>query len=351
MLTSFFRLHLFIRLNLLILILFFLLPVVSFAEVKNDTLVVVNGKKGDKMVKAQIYNIDSNTRMLFYKPKPFEFVTSIPSDLGQMVKTSFKKSSIGNWAILMGSSLAFIAFDQQITNTVQKFGNYIHLDPKRKFKTAISFTIGGFTVPVLDLPQNLNSTFYFMGEGWPSILIAGGFLGFGIIGKDYRAQQTASQLSEMFFSLALTVQMIKRISGRESPFQASAPGGVWRPFTNLSVYQNDVSRYDALPSGHIATVMATVTILSGNYPEKRWIKPVGYSLMGVLGLSMIHNSVHWMGDYPLAIAIGYTCGKIAMKRGHVIEKKGIGSLWGKNASLMPFAFRNGGVGVNYRYAF
>ncbi len=72
--------------------------------------------------------------------------------------------------------------------------------------------------------------------------------------------------------------------------------------------------YDAFPSGHIATMMSVVTILADNYPEKRYIRPVGYSLMGLVGFAMLNNQVHWASDYPLAIALGYVCAKQVEKR-------------------------------------
>ncbi len=325
------------------------LPLALLAEGKRDTTIVVSSKKGDKIVKAQIYNLDTNNRMVFYKPKSFEFVTNVPSDFVSLYKTTVKKSNLATLGLVLGSTAVLVAFDQPITDAVHRFGNYIGLDPARNFKR-ISLNMGKSSIPVMDVPQNLNSAFYFLGEGWPSILVAGSYLGYGLIGHDYRAQQTASQLFEMFFTLAVTVQSIKRIAGRESPFQASQPGGTWRPFTNPAVYQHDVSKHDAFPSGHFATIMATITIIAGNYPDNPWVKPIGYSLMGLCGFAMVHNGVHWMGDYPLAIAIGYASGRIALARGHHNETK-TGALWGKNASLVPISFGNGGLGFSYSYAF
>ena len=79
--------------------------------------------------------------------------------------------------------------------------------------------------------------------------------------------------------------------------------------------------HDAFPSGHLATVMATVTVLADNYPEKKWIKPVGYSVVGLVGTAMVGNGVHWVGDYPLAIGLGYVFGKVAVKMNRTIQKK------------------------------
>ncbi|MDO8930295.1 MAG: hypothetical protein Q7W54_15075, partial [Bacteroidota bacterium] len=86
------------------------------------------------------------------------------------------------------------------------------------------------------------------------------------------------------------------------------------------------------------------------YPNNNYIKPVGYSLMGLLGYSMINNGVHWISDYPLAIAIGYTCGKIALSRGRKeITKTGTNN--GKSSSLTPAYFGQGGMGLSYRVTF
>lgn len=341
----------FLRIRIVLVLTLILIPLLLSAEGKRDTMVVRLSKHGNQVVKAQVYELDSTRRMIFYKPRPFEFVTNVPSDFVGLYKTTVKKENLKNLALLLGGTAFLVAFDQQITDAVHHFGNYIGLDPARNF-SRVEVKLGKSAIPLIDLPQNLCSGFYFIGEGWPSIAVAAGFLGYGLTANDYRAKQTSSQLFEMFFTLAITVQTIKRMTGRESPFQATKPGGAWRPFTNPAEYQRNVSFYDAMPSGHFATIMATITIISGNYPNNKWVKPVGYSLMGLCGLAMIHNGVHWMGDYPLAIAIGYTCGKIALSRGHRTEsKKGIGALWGQNASVMPFAYGNGGVGLSYRCSF
>jgi len=74
----------------------------------------------------------------------------------------------------------------------------------------------------------------------------------------------------------------------------------------------------AFPSGHLATAMMTVTVLSENYPEYTLIRPIGYGLMTLLGFQMVNNGVHWASDYPLALAIGYGLGKVAVSHGRRI---------------------------------
>ncbi len=327
------------------------------AESRKDTLVNKAWRDTVRIQKAQIYNLDNGDQMLYFRPKPFQFLKFVPSDLYNLGKTTFSKKNLPTLGALVIGTAALVAVDQHITDGAQQFGRYIHLSSLHEFKP-VKINIGGKKITFLDVPQNLNMAFYFLGEGWPSIMIAGGFYGYGLISNDYRALQTTSQLTEMFFTLAVTTQFLKRISGRQSPFRAmdpppgiaAVPGGTWHPFTSPSKYQQNVSNYDAFPSGHLATAMATITILAGNYPDNKYIKPVGYTLMGLLGFSMLNNGVHWMSDYPLAIAIGYTCGKIALARGRlIVPKKGVEN--GRTSSIMPAYLGQGNIGMSYRAIF
>lgn len=338
----------------ILLLFLFLVTIGANAESKKDTLVYKAWRDTVRLQKAQIVKLDADNSALYFRPKPFRFAKNVPLDIYQLGKTSFSKKNLPKLGAILAGTGILIAFDQQITDAAQQFGRYIHLDPDHR-KTKAILEIGGTTV--LEVPTSVNNTMYFLGEGWPSILIAGGFYGYGIFANDYRALQTTSQMTEMFFTLGFTTQFLKRITGRESPWVAmdrlggsGKSGGNWQPFPPPKHYQNDVPKHDAFPSGHLATAMATITILAGNYPDNKYIKPVGYSLMGLLGFAMLNNGVHWISDYPLAIAIGYSCGKIALSRGRVpINKKG--SDHGKSSSLMPMYFGDGGIGLSYRATF
>lgn len=328
----------------------FIIQTTSNASEKRDTLVYKPKRDTSVLVKAQVVDIDSSKSLLFYKPSSFGFVGYVPRNIAEFCKVSTRKKNLPKLGMLIGGTAILVAFDQKILDASQQFGRFIHLDAERKFANAITLKLGGFRVPVLDIPQNLNSGFYFLGEGWPSILIAGSFYSYGSFAKDYRALQTSSELAEMFLTLAITTQFIKRVTGRESPFVASSPGGKWKPFPNPSYYQKHVPYFDAFPSGHLATAMATITIISGNYPEYRYVKPIGYTLMGVLGYSMMNNGVHWASDYPLAIAIGYVYGKIALSHGQqVIHKKRSNSL--VSSTVTPILMGENGFGMSYRVSF
>lgn len=114
--------------------------------------------------------------------------------------------------------------------------------------------------------------------------------------------------------MGISTQILKRLSGRQTPSRANFAGGRWSAFPSFNNFKNEIDNYDSFPSGHLSTMMATVTVLSKNYPEKKWIKPVGYSLIGLTGFAMMNNKVHWAGDYPLAIALGHVAGSVIVNR-------------------------------------
>lgn len=257
----------------------------------------------------------------YSKPRNFSFLTQLPRTFSESFKESIRKESLPAWLTIASSTLILISIDQDIFEGMNRFSKKIGLIPDREYRTLVSFNLGSTAVNVYEAPRNFNTLLYSIGEGSSSIVLCTGFYLFGKIKKDYRALQTASQLMQSLLAVGVTTQLIKRITGRETPFHATAPGGVWRPFPSFSKYQSRVSKYDAFPSGHIATMMATVTVIAENYKQKKWIKPLGYSLMGVVGLAMINNGVHWASDYPLSIGLGYVCAKVSVKMSQAIQKR------------------------------
>jgi hypothetical protein len=52
-------------------------------------------------------------------------------------------------------------------------------------------------------------------------------------------------------------------------------------------------------------------VVAENYPEIKWIRPVGYAFTTLVGLGMLSNGIHWVSDYPLGLFIGYYFGMLA----------------------------------------
>lgn len=119
------------------------------------------------------------------------------------------------------------------------------------------------------------------------------------------------------FSAAEISFLFERYAGRENPSDATVAGGRWRPLPSMGEFQNHKPKYDAFPSGHLATFVSAVTIISENYPTKKWIKPIGYTIAGLLSFSMINNGVHWASDFPIGFALGYGYGKYITRKNKI----------------------------------
>lgn len=264
------------------------------------------------------YTVAPGVTWHYENTKAFEWAYHIPRDLGQFPKFAFQAKNKETLLGIAAGSVALWAFDQVITDGAQRFGRAINLKAASTQKTLvyIPFRIGSANLPFeFNVPDNLNSSFYFLGDGWTHLAVASSFWIYGGINKDNRALRTSSQLGEAIFSTGLVVQTMKRLTGRQSPYVATQPRGEWNFFPSYSTYQSFVPNYDAFPTGHLATAMATVTVIAENYPEYRFVRPVGYSLMGLLGYAMLNNGVHWASDYPVGIALGYAFAKIAVRNG------------------------------------
>lgn len=259
----------------------------------------------------QSYKINSDLSFEYKKPRFWEFINRLPKDFGTMGNLTLQKNNLIYGGIAIGSTLALLPVDQKIVDNSREIGDKLGLDGGHRY--------GGF---LNSTPTNINSVIYHFGNGFTAIAIGAGLLTFGLIEKDYRALHTSSEIAEGLIASGVFVQTIKRITGRESPFIAEKngnKGGDWNPFPSFKAYANQTPNYDAVPSGHLTTIMTTFVIISENYKEKKWIKPIGYSMMGLLCFEMMQSKVHWASDYPLAIFMGYIVGKSIVKN-RIVEK-------------------------------
>jgi membrane-associated phospholipid phosphatase len=295
------------------------------------------------------YKVGNGKTLVYSTPKKFAFITNLPKDAAGIVTTTFNKKSIKPLLAIAASTGLLIWADQPIVDGVEEFSNRIHLSPDEKNKNVIVH-FGGKDVALLRFPGNLNTAFYQVGQGFPSLMIGAGLYTYGKIKDDYRALSTASQLAEAFILMGVGTQIVKRITGRQNPSESVVPAGEWDFLPSFSKYQNYTPNYDAFPSGHLATLMSSITIFSENYPEKKWIKPIGYSLSALVAYSMINNKVHWASDYPLALGMGYLCAKQVVKRNRRIENSNA-SREKKGELDYTFSYVNGVFtpGIVYRF--
>ncbi len=299
----------------------------------------------------QRYRISPAMDFIYAKPRPFGFFTNGFKDIARYGKTTFRTVNIPQWTAVLASTALLVAIDQPIIDESQRLGTRLHISGDIKNRNIAH--VFGFPIYI---PANTGSALYYLGDGFLDVVITASFFGYGLIGSNNRALETSSQLAEGLISVAVVIQTLKHITGRQSPSSATVPAGVWRPFPNQVEYHKHVSSYDAYPSGHLATAMMVVTVISENYPEHRYIQPLGYSLMTVLAFQMLNNGVHWASDYPLALAIGYTMGKIAASRIHRVTRPQQipGDPAGRKTErvqLYPFFNGREALGIGIGYAF
>ena len=262
------------------------------------------------------YPINDSETFYFKKPKPLQHFINAPGDLYKYTTNSFKTDNFKNIIWMTALTAMLVIADQDILESAKDFGRYIGVKSKNKVKSIANI----FGLPI-QMPTDFSSSLYFIGDGWTHTSITSSFFLYGLISSNNRALQTASQLTQGLLTVTITTQLLKHITGRQSPIRSTQPGGRWDLFPNQVTYHKNVPAYDAFPSGHLASAMMMVTVISENYKEYTFIKPLGYSLMTILAFQMMNNGVHWASDYPLAMAMGYSLGMLATSRGKIVTNQ------------------------------
>lgn len=301
---------------------------VAFAQSALPDSIVTS--KDVKKAKMQVNGMGSdtsasNTTFVYKKPRPFDFLTRLPKDAAGIATAPFHRKAIKPLIYITASTILLMMADESINRGLHNFSADIHWHTEEDYRDVITLKGGKSGISLLKFPKNLNTAFYQIGQGFPSLMIGAGLFVYGKIHHNVRAISTASQLAESFILMGAGTQILKRITGRQSPSEVPVElDATWHFFPSFSQFQSHTPNYDAFPSGHLATLMSTVTVLCENYPEKKWIKPVGYGITGMVGLAMINNNVHWASDYPLAIALGYLCAKqVAKSSRHLVKKNDV----------------------------
>lgn len=226
----------------------------------------------------------------FTQPAPnlrwYTMFTNIPGDWARVGETTIHTGALPAMAGITALTAALLSTDRQ------------------------TWTLSRTWYGSNAITRRLSDFFVYFGDGRSLFTVSAVFGAYGLSCGDQRALRTGSQLVEVILSGGLAVQLLKHITGRERPSDASVPTGRWRFLPNQMEYMKHVPRYDAFPSGHIESAVATVTVVAENYPEWKWVRPVGYSACVLLAIGLVNNGIHWYSDYPLGISLGYTFGMI-----------------------------------------
>jgi membrane-associated phospholipid phosphatase len=221
-----------------------------------------------------------------YSPKWYKTITNIPTDWVRFSPLAFRSDRVPLIVGITAMTGVLLIADDALWQESHRW--------YRSSKTV----------------ADVSDFFEYLGDGRPQFGLAGTFALYGLVSSDRRSLRTASQLVEGILACGIVVQALKHMTGRESPFVSTVPGGRWDLFPNQIDYHKHVPKFDAYPSGHVATALLTVTIVAENYPEWWWVKPIGYVLVGGIAVGMGNTGIHWYSDYPLGLALGYGFGMI-----------------------------------------
>jgi membrane-associated phospholipid phosphatase len=280
---------------------------------------------------SQIYHLKDGSVRTYPKPRLFDFITKLPRNFIDTNKDFIAKDHAYYLGGAVAGTLLLLPFDQKLIDNSRELAQNWGMNVDNNYHKVAG---------LIRIPKDVGSALYLMGNGSTIVLLGIGIGTYGLINNDYRAQATASGLMESLILSGVFSQTIKRITGRESPFIAienGNPGGNWTPFPSFSAFASQTPHYDAMPSGHLTTFMAGLTVIADNYPDAKWIKPVGYTLAGALCFQMMQSQVHWASDYPIALLLGYFIGKTISKSRYTQSKAGIN---GKDYKISFIASRN-----------
>jgi len=297
-------------------------------------------------VSSRTYTLNDSSALTYDRPGLWHTMGSVPSDIGSFFKESVKTENLPWVAAIGASTLFLVEYDQKIYNNARRAGRKLNISSEDKTKTYLK--LGG--VSLFRGPSDLGSALYFLGDGWINIGLFGYFKTRGWVQDDWRAAQTGNELAEGLIATGIVTEAMKNISGRETPTSATQPRGKWRMFPGLKNYLAHRTRYDAFPSGHLATGMMSVTVIAENYPDNKYVKPIGYTLLGGLCFQMVNNGVHWVSDYPLGIAVGYGLGKIIATGGRTAARHTAPAA-ASSLSLKPYMTPGGASGAMLAYSF
>ncbi|MDR3609572.1 MAG: phosphatase PAP2 family protein [Ignavibacteriaceae bacterium] len=230
-------------------------------------------------------------------PEWHDMITNVPANIYSFFCKSFVDDNLPLLGIISASTTTLVMTDARTHSIIKNF----------------CYRNSSF--------NNFEKSIVYLGDGRTDFGIAGLFALYGLTFSDNVALRTGMQSSESILSTGLTVQLIKRITGRESPCSASSGSGVWRIFPNIIKYQKNQAKYYSFPSGHLSTAVTTLTVIADNYPDSKFITPVGCSLVGLLGVGLVSADMHWLSDFPLALALGYGFGKLITNANYTVKAK------------------------------
>ncbi len=138
--------------------------------------------------------------------------------------------------------------------------------------------------------------------GYFSVLTFVGLGLYGYIAGDRRAVATFWLGLESFIVTGVTVEVLKRSTGRSRP-NTGDPHDTWSS-PNFSGQTEHMS----FPSGDVSSAFSVASVVASEYSNVV-VPPLVYTAATLIAFSRVHNNAHWSSDVFVGAAIGYFTGK------------------------------------------
>lgn len=99
----------------------------------------------------------------------------------------------------------------------------------------------------------------------------------------------------------------KNLIRRQRPDAAATPFNFAPPFSKV--------KYNSFPSAHSSIAFTLATAFAMEFPDKKWVAPVAYSIASLTALSRVYNNRHWASDVLVGAALGHFVTKAVYNRG------------------------------------
>lgn len=254
----------------------------------------------------------------------YSMITKLPNDWYAFGNAVFDKQSVPTIAELGATTIALVVFD------------YPSYSQTRHFLNSSNFL------------RETRNGIVCAGDGKYHLPAIGGLAVIGWATHSKRLLRTTSEMAEAFLASGIVVQILKHSTGRESPIVVTHDEeAAWRLFPNQKQYERHQANYYSFPSGHLATMVGSLTVLNENYPEYRaWLRPASYLLTSLLGVSLVGKGMHWYSDLPLGIVLGYSFGTIAANGNGININSSLSESVPKVSISPSYTINGAGLGVN-----
>ncbi|MFD2514797.1 phosphatase PAP2 family protein [Pontibacter locisalis] len=252
-----------------------------------------------------------------------------------MIASGFLSTSMFLQACLLIATpllpLSTLAQSQSLIATLDSIGQPIHLQaeqeagpgrlrgdlsPSNRNTALIAAGVGFWTVtfllfdePVQKFSQHYRSTLTDhivkvvepLGRQGYLMPAAGVVVASGMLLRDEKLQKVGIVSVGSILVNAAATSTLKRSFGRHRPDVSPENDRFDGPFRN--------TQHNSLPSSHTSTAFTVATSVATVYREHKLIPPLAYGVATLVGLSRVHDNVHWATDVMKGAAVGYLSAK------------------------------------------